>query len=490
MIEKIKARIVFLIFFPLLIFYIMIFCFQVTADEISGMSFEEVIKWGLENNHELNIIRNNINEIEKNIEIINAGESFQVDLSITPIWRFNESEENSQIIELNKNSFSPNAEVSLSATKQLAGNINLSTELNWKTASLYQENFTELTEKINADLRSSKKIYPNTPSENEKQVYSLRNQLEMSLQELKWAETEKQIEFIQDYLNIIRLQKQMDIARERQQLAMIEMIKTEKRIELGEGGYQQEAEAEINMEEASNNLFSIEQNLTQAKQQWALSLNLPTDMNVVFKEDVDLIKKLFTEMENLVTDYESSEILTKKIVKTHYQLKNSQIEMEELVNELKWTEDAGKPAINLAGGYDYPDTNWFIMLDFTMKLSDGGLQQLREEQRVRIIRQKEINITYLAEQLRLQAEQLSGRDEYNYLNWNTQKKALEKEQNRVDIIKMQYQQGVINEKQLKNAFLTLQEKEIQARQAADEWFINRLKLAQLTGYFEADINVN
>lgn len=448
------------------------------------MSPEEAIHWGVDNNYDLNLFRNNIAELERNLDILDAAQSFQVDLSVTPIWYFGNGEED--IVEISENSFSPSTEMSLIATKVLADDINFSTELIWESDSLNQVDFAEITKEINANIKLSKQIYPDTWTENEKQVYNIKNSLQMKLAELRWEEVEKQIEFIQGYLNIIYLQEQVNVNTERVKLAEETLDRVRKQIALGEGGYQQETEAQISLEESENQLLSLQQKLSQAKKQWLLNLNLPQDTLVQFKDGTVFIEGLYSQMVSLEIDQDNQSDLIAAALSKNYQVENMLLEKEALLKELEWTKDEGKMKINLSGGYQFP-ADWFAMVDFSVSLADGGAQKLKEEQKLTDIQQKEVSITFLIEQLKLEAEQLLNQDLYCQLYLNTQLLALEKEQRKVEILEKQYQMGTISEKEWKNEVLTLKEKEINVDLAEDEWFINRLKLAHFVGYLAEEI---
>jgi outer membrane protein TolC len=460
------------------------------ASEVKELSFKEAIQWGIEKNHDLQMIRNSINELERNLKILDASESIQTDLSVTPIWHFGYKEgdiEEGEVVELGEKSFTTAAQVNLKSTKKLIGDINLSSEFTWESEDLNQEgNFEEILSQINANLKLEKNIYPGSWAENEKQAYSIKNNLQKRLEELRWEEMEKQIEFIRDYLDIIRLQEQVDIAEERMVLAEEELSRVRRKITLGEGGYQQETEAKIALEEAKNQLFNQEKNLSRSKKQFSLLLNLSEDVAIEFERNVDFIQGLFSRMNIMEIDHEIQANLIDEILEKNYQIKNNQLEKDELIKELEWTEDEGKPKVNLAGGYQLP-ANWFVMVDFSVKLADGGVQELKEEQKQDNIRQKENAITYLKEQLKLEAEQLLDQDQYNQLHWDTQLLALEKEQSRAEIMEKQYQQGAISEIQWKSEILTLQEKEINVKLAKDEWLVNRLQLAHFIGSLEEEL---
>ncbi|MFZ2330945.1 MAG: TolC family protein, partial [Atribacterota bacterium] len=336
-------------------------------------------------------------------------------------------------------------------------------------------------EEIKANIKLEQKLYPRSWTEQEKQVYSLENSLQMKLEELKWKEIEKQIEFIQKYLNIIRLQEQLEIASERLRLAEETLERVRAQIKLGEGGFQQEAEAVISLGEAQNKHWSTKQELDMAKRQWYLLLNLPEEATVGFATEAFFIDSLFQQMENLPISNQSRDIFINHALQENYQFKNSVIEKDELLKELQWTKDAGKPVVNLSGGYTYPDSDWFVMIDFRINLADGGIQELKVKQKEENVKRKEVNMVYLMEMLRLEAEQLLDKDEYNQLVLQTLSKSLEKEHEKEKIIEQQYHQGVISLAQRDNNLILLKEKELSLNQASDQWLIDRLKLAHLIG---------
>jgi len=446
---------------------------------------EEAITWGVEHNIDLVSIRNDISGLERTLEILDAAESFQVDLSATPIWRF--GEDSTIKVTSQSSQASPSTEVSLSATKLIMADFNLSTELSWETNNLNQFDFDEINDEINASIDLNKTLYPDTLTENEKQIYTTENNLAMKIAELRWKEMEKQIEFIEDYLNIIRIEEQLVIARERVTLAQAELDRVNEQIKLGEGGYQQQTEAQIALEEALNQALNQEHQFIQAKARWVLTLGLPQDTEIILEDNPNLVKTLNAQMKALVLEQEKENQQINDALNLNYQIQNSERQKETLVKELEWTEAEGKPKVNLAGGYEYPNDNWYVMVGFSVNLTDGGAQELKEEQKQVDIEQQQVNLDYLAEQLKLEAEQLYDQDTYNQLNLQTQELALAKEQDKYNIMEMQFQQGAISRTQLDQEKLVVREKEIAVRQAEDQWLINRLELAYFLGFLEQEM---
>ncbi|MFO8061150.1 MAG: hypothetical protein R6U70_10920, partial [Bacillota bacterium] len=86
------------------------------ANEVKELSFKEAIHWGIEKNYDLQSMRNSINELERNLKILDASESLQTDLRITPIWHFGykgEDIEEGDVPEMVEKSFTTAAQVNL-----------------------------------------------------------------------------------------------------------------------------------------------------------------------------------------------------------------------------------------------------------------------------------------------------------------------------------------------------------------------------------------
>jgi len=150
-------------------------------------------------------------------------------------------------------------------------------------------------------------------------------------------------------------------------LATEELERVQQQIRLGEGGYQQESEAKIALMEAENQFFNLKQNLVQQQKEWYLELNLSEDIQVQFKEEPAYLETLRLSMEQLTLENENPETLFEQALEKHYQIKNTYTEKDSLLKEAEWTENEGKPQVNISGGYDLLDDYWYAMLDFILE---------------------------------------------------------------------------------------------------------------------------
>lgn len=462
-----------------LITVVLVFSSVLQAKEIE---LKEAANWGIQHNYDLQKIRYDIETLERELEILDAGEALQVNLKVTPIFAFGgeESSDSTEDSTLSSTNDESNL-ISLTAEKSISDNLNISAEVSWKESTLSEMSFEGMVENANAVIQVDKQIYPTSWSENEQQVFQTKNNLQMKIEELTWEEAEKQIDFVEDYLTIIRSTEETNLADKKYQQAKKELEWVQQQINLGEGSTQQEVEAKLALMEADNQLFNLKQSLIQQKQEWYLQLSLSEDVQVQFEEEPVYLKSLRASMEQLKLETEKEETLFNQAIENHYQIKIGYLEKDSLLKEAELTKNEGKPTIGISGGYDFPDQYWYTMVDLSWNLADGGTQGLKEEDCEATILQKEKEINQLSKELQLEMNQLLDQDQYNQLNLQTKLLALEEEQHIKEVMEKQYQEGIISSTEWQNQLITLAEKELEVEKAQDQLLINRLSLAHFLG---------
>jgi len=444
---------------------ILLFPSIIQANEID---LKEAIDWGIKHNYDLEEIRYNIETLERDLEILDAGKAFQVNLGITPIWDFGEG--NSETSLLN-----------FKAEKTIADDLNISAEISWNENDFADTSLEGIIEDVNASIKIEKQIYPDTYTQNEQQIFQTENNLKKKVEELTWKEAEKQIDFIESYLTLVRLTEEVNLAEKYFQLATEELERVQQQIRLGEGGYRQETAAKLALMEAENQFFNLKQNLIQQQKEGYLELNLPEDIQIQFNEEPAYLTTLRANMERLTFESEKQDALFHQALEKHYQIKNDYIDKEALLKEVKWTENEGKPQININGGYDLSDDYWYAMLDLSWNLIDGGAQKLKEEGTETDILQKEKELDQLIKTLQLEMNQIINQDQYNQLDLQAKLAALEQEQYTKNILEKQYQEKIISYTQWQNQLIALAEKELKVKEAQDTLLVNRLRLAHFLG---------
>lgn len=444
--------------------------------EAKEMTLEKAINWGIEHNYDLQVIRHEIESLKNQLEILDANEKWQIDLDVKPIWYFDDED----------SSDANESQITLEATKVLPGDFNISTEISSENFNIKELSFGEIVENFNATTTIGKQIYPEYCSENQKEVYSTKNSLQQKLEDLTWQEIEKQIDFIEDYLAIVSLEEEVGFNEQKYNLALENLNMIQRQISLGEGGYQQETEAKLALEESKNELFNLKQNLSQQKQEWYLQLGLAEDMQIQFTEKPVYLDKLKARMNQLGLENKEEDELFNLATENYYQLKISNLEKENLIQETEWLENEGKPTIEVSAGYSFPSQLWGVMLELSANLYDGGAQELKEEQSQANISQKDLAIEQYKEELKLKIKQLVDQDKYYQLYLQTKSLALEKEENKKEIIEKQYQGGAISSTDWQEELIALGEKEVELKKAEDQLLANRLRLAHYTGILKKE----
>ena len=432
------------------------------------INLKEAIDWGIQYNYDLEEIRYNIDTLERDLAILDADKAFQVSLEVTPIWNFGGEKSETSLL-------------TLKAEKTIADDLNISADISWNENDFADMSFEGILEDVNASIQLEKQIYPDSYTQSEQQIFQTENNLKKKVEELAWKEAEKQIDFIESYLTIVRSIEEVNIADKRLQLATEELERVQQQIRLGEGGYQQETEAKIALMEAENQFFNLKQNLIQQQKEWYLELNLSKDIQVQFKEEPAYLDTLRSSMEQLTLETEKQETLFKQVLEKHYQIKNAYIDKESLLKEVKWTENEGKPQVNINGGYDFSDDYWYAMLALSWNLTDGGAQKLKEEGAEATILQKEKELDQLIKTLQLEMNQIIDQDQYNQLNLQAKLAALKEEKYIKNILEKQYQEKIISSTQWQNQLIALAEKELKVKETQDILLVNRLRLAHFLG---------
>jgi len=446
------------------------------------INLKEAIDWGIQHNYDLEAIRYNIETLERDLAILDSNKALQINLEVTPIWALGGQE--SDISNEDSNQSLTKSETSLlnlKAEKTIANDLNISAEISWNENDFVDLSFEGIVEDVNASIQLEKQIYPDSYTQSEQQTFQTENDLKKEVEELAWKEAEKQIDFIESYLNLVRIIEEVNLADKRLRLSAEKLERVQQQIRLGEGGYQQEAEAKIALMESENEFFNLKQNLAQQQKKWYLELNLPEDIQVQFKEEPAYLETLRSRMKQLTLESEKQETLFKQVLEKHYEIKNAYIDKESILKEAEWTENEGKPQINIYGGYDLSDDYWYTMLDLSWNLTDGGAQKLKEEEAEATILQKEKELDQLIKTLQLEMNQIIDQDQYNQLNLQAKLAALEEEQFTKNVLEKQYQEKIISSTQWQNQLIALAEEELKVKEAQDLLLVNRLRLAHFLG---------
>ena len=113
------------------------------------IDLKEAIDWGIRHNYDLKEIRYNIETLERNLEILDAGNAIQVNLDVTPIWNFGGGKSETSLLKL-------------TVEKTIANDLNISADISWNENDFTDITFGEIVEGANASIQLETQIYPDS----------------------------------------------------------------------------------------------------------------------------------------------------------------------------------------------------------------------------------------------------------------------------------------------------------------------------------------
>jgi len=448
---------------------------NIQAKEIS---LPDAINWGLEQNSSIREIKDEIKTVERKLALIDTEYDWKMSLSANPIIAGNSTNGGDNNSTNTSDTF---PKINLETSKIFANGLIIKSEifLEEKEGIFNLEN---ISENIGRTVSASKTIYPLVPISQEQERYKAANELLKINQSLQWQQEIKKIDFLEFYLNLLRLQERLFLAERNYQYAQEDLNRMLKKIEIGEAGEKQGLEANIALKTAEINLLQAQNDFNQQKKKWYLDLNLPEGTEVTLREDLPFLEEMKKWIESLELNLEDQGKLIELLVANHYQIKANQLDQESAKKELEWDLTKNKPQINLYGAYDNQDNSWGVGIDLSYNIFDGGKQKLEnEEYQVKLINLEDDYLQTVAE-LRLELVNLINI--YMVGNLNLEEKLMSSQQAELEkeSYQIQLKAGLISASEFKYQELNWQEAEINLKSAGDEILIDKLRLAQFLGF--------
>ena len=448
---------------------------NIQAEEIS---LPDAIAWGLEQNSSIREIKDEIKTVERKLALIDTEYDWKMSLSANPIIAGNSTNGGDNNSTNTSDTF---PKINLETSKIFANGLIIKSEifLEEKEGIFNLEN---ISENIGRTVSASKTIYPLVPISQEQERYKAANELLKINQSLQWQQEIKKIDFLEFYLNLLRLQERLFLAERNYQYAQEDLNRMLKKIEIGEAGEKQGLEANIALKTAEINLLQAQNDFNQQKKKWYLDLNLPEGTEVTLREDLPFLEEIKKWIESLELNLEDQGKLMELLVANHYQIKANQLDQESAKKELEWDLTKNKPQINLYGAYDNQDNSWGVGIDLSYNIFDGGKQKLEnEEYQVKLINLEDDYLQTVAE-LRLELVNLINI--YMVGNLNLEEKLMSSQQAELEkeSYQIQLKAGLISASEFKYQELNWQEAEINLKSAGDEILIDKLRLAQFLGF--------
>ncbi|MGB2783170.1 MAG: TolC family protein [Atribacterota bacterium] len=473
--NRIEKKYSFFILFLAIFITFIITGVKVRANEIS---LEEALNWGMENNSSIKEIKDSIESTERNLNLIDTNYGFKTKISANPIIAggsliIPDDESNSS-----ENNSTTSPKISVKTTKLFSNGLLLQSDISMKEEDLFD--LEKLSKGPNSTISVTKNLYPVVPITTERDKYLASNNLLKIRTNLTWQQEYKKIEFLESYLNLLRLQEKLSLAEINFQYAQDDLNKILKKIEIGEAGERQKIEVQIALKKAEINFMQAQNTFSQQKNVWYLNLNLPGDTEVLLVEDSPFLEEIIKWVDSLEFNFKEEEF-TELAVQNYYKIKNNLLDQDSAQKEAEWNLTKNKPQVDLFGAYSSKDNAWGVGVELSYDIFDGGKQKIDDEgYQVKLGNSRDDYLQIVSE-LKLELSDLINQYEINNLNQEEKLMSCEKAKLEEESFQIQLQQGSISDSEFQYKMLDWQESEIDLKSAKEEILINKLRIAHFLG---------
>ena len=471
-------------FFILILIIAISFIFIGANVQAKEVSLEEALNWGIENNSSIKEIKDNVETIERSLNLIDTEYGFKSKISANPIIASGfekQTDDNSNgIDEGDTSSESSNGpEISMKTTKLFPNGIFLQSEISIKEEDMID--LEKLLEGPNSTFSATKNLYPVIPIIPEQEKYLASNNLLKTRENLTWQQEYKKIEFLESYFNLLRLQERLFLTKTNFQYAQDDLSKILKKIEIGEAGERQEIEAKIALKKAEVNILQAQNIFLQQKNGWYLNLGLPEETEVPLVEDSPFLEEIIKWAESLELNLKEEELM-ELAVDNYYKIKNNLLDQDSAQKEAEWNLTKNKPQVDLFGAYSSKDNSWGVGVELSYDIFDGGKQKIEDEGYQAKLENSRDDYLQIVSELKLELSDLINQQEINNLNLEEKLMSCEKAKLEEESYQIQLQQGLISDSEFQYKMLEWQEAEIDLKSVKDEILINKLHIAHFLGF--------
>jgi len=471
-------------FFILCLIIFTSFIFTGANVQAKEISLEEALSWGIENNFSIKEIKDSIETIKRSLNLIDTEYGFKTKISANPIIAggFEEqTDDNSNGVDEGDTSFGSisSPKISLKTTKLFPNGIILQSEISLKEEDLFD--LEKLSEGPDSIFSATKSLYPVLLIESEQEKYLSSNNLLKARENLTWQQEYKKIEFLESYLNLLRLQERLSLAKINFQYAQDDLDKILKKIEIEEAGERQEIEAKIALKKAEINFLQAQNTFLQQKNGWYLNLGLPEETEVPLMEDSPFLEEIIKWADSLEFNLKEEESM-ELAVDNYYRIRNILLDQDSAQKEAEWNLTKNKPQVDLFGAYSSKDDSWGVGIELSYDIFDGGKQKIEDEGYQTKLENVEDDYLQIVSELKLELSGLFNQQEINNLNLEEKLMSCEKAKLEEESYQIQLQQGLISDSEFQYKMLGWQESEINLKSSRDEILINKLHIAQFLGF--------
>jgi len=469
----------------LILFLIIVINFAFVGENVHAeeISLKEALNWGIENNSSIKEIKDNIETIERSLNLIDTEYGFKTKISANPIiaggFEEQTNDNSNGIVEEDTSSESSSGpKITLKTTKLFPNGIFLQSEISIKEEDLFD--LEKLSVGPDSTFSATKNLYPVIPITTEQEKYLTSNNLLKARENLTWQQESKKIEFLESYLNLLRLQERLSLAKTNFQYAQDDLDKILKKIEIGEAGERQEIEAKITLKKAEIDFLQAQNTFLQQKNRWYLNLGLPEETEVLLVENSTFLKEILEWADSLEFNLKEEELI-ELAVDNYYRIRNILLDQDSAQKEAEWNLTKNKPQVDLFGAYNGKDNSWGIGIELSYDISDGGKQKIEDEGYQAKIENLKDDYLQIVSELKLELSDLINQQQINSLSLEEKLMSWEKAKLEEESYQIQLQQGLISDSEFQYRMLNWHEAEIDLKSVKDDILINKLRIAHFLG---------
>ncbi|MFW6029610.1 MAG: TolC family protein [Halanaerobiales bacterium] len=454
---------------------LILFSLVTKADELN---FDQLVEIGLENNLEVVEKRDAIRDIERERELLKSSLDwhfgFDGDISFSDGPAFT-----SPVLDESEK----NMNLSLSTTKTTKSGLSISSGLFLNDSKPLE--FVDLDEKYSFRLNISKRLYPYLPTDIEKGFIQVDNQYLVAKVELERLKKEKEINWLEQYINLIRIEDKMVNLALQYELAEEDLANVQAQKEIAEAGEEQILMAEINLKEIEIQLEQLKVSYAQVLNSFANELAINNE-ELSFSQGDSSVDKLIRKAEAIDINFRDKEV-EKMLINNNIQLKNLNINIEYALKELEWKKKEDGLKVDGSAGYNYDSSldddkdSVNLTLGFSYDFYDGGSSKLNLKGMEDRIESLEIQYNNTLKELKLQYDSLLEQYRINNMRLQTNELSLQKAELELLLYQKQLEQGAITDSQYQELSLQTEQAEIELREIKDKLILDKLRIALFLG---------
>jgi len=480
--KKAASKGLFIKTIPFLLILTLVFSFSsiIIAEELN---LEKAIDLGIAKNYEIEQKREEIKELERQRAIIEAGVDWYVGFDGNYSYNTEGPTFNSPDIIKDGDSVG----FSIEGGKTTLNGLSISSQLSLQGADPFE--FEDLDKKYRFKLDVSKRLYPILPTQTEKDFIQTDNKLIIAKDELDTVENKKEVDWLENYLKLLRLQQNLEYSKISYRLALDELELVKAQVGIGEAGENQLLMAEISLQETKLQQDQLLATIMQVKDNLSLELGI-TDNRIKIEENEEYLDSFSRRAASINVNTIDEEVVNLS--------KNNNVQLREIVlnkdyaeNELKWQLKDDEVKVDTFTSYNYNagslDENnkdeWQVGVGISYDFYDGGQQELSVEGIKSKIKNLDRQYAYTLEQLKLQLKGMINEQKLNRMRVNSAETRLEKARLVEKLYKNQLNEGLITENQYKQKALAVNQAVVDYKEAEDQLLITKLRIALFLGLY-------